>query len=107
MAKKKKIGSDEMEEVMGEISELFDGEVRVTCASDSEIAQYARYVDIVLEALDHSDAWVSDESTIGDFTCSNSDKLNQLVSILGVGPISESDRIVDVAERLSMYAYVD
>lgn len=73
------------------------------CAPQQRVARLDAYVQRVLDALGHPEAFVTDQSTLGDFYRAadpDSDaKLARVAERLGL-MLSFDDYIADVAERL-------
>jgi len=97
---------------------ISSGETKVVSAKQDETEMLRPYVMIVLEAVGHPEAWVSDESSVGDFrpvgfSRSNKEKqaplspvldtyqefVNSVAAKLGIG-INKGDYIIDIAMRL-------
>lgn len=86
------------------------GEMKITFAEQEEVELLRPYINRVLDAVGHPEAWVSDQSSIGDFRPIDfsSDNqsgdeyqkfVNDVAAILGIG-INKGDYIVDIAMRL-------
>lgn len=76
------------------------GDRRIIFADTAQVEELDPYVDQVLIALGHPDAWVSDESMIWDFGLTP-EEIDAVSERLGV-PVSKKDRIIEVAKRLQI-----
>jgi hypothetical protein len=75
------------------------GEIKVVYARSSRRETLRPWVQKVLEAVGHPEAFVTDESMIGDFFFSEPKKIEEVAKKLGVRATAR-DRVVDVASRL-------
>ena len=76
--------------------------ITIVSASKDNIELFQPYVVKVLDAIGHPEAWVTDESSIGDFLPLGKDYqefVNDVATNLGIG-INKGDFIVDIAMRL-------
>ena len=98
---------------------------RLQFASQDRISELWPYVQRVLEALGHPEAWVSDESTVGDFLewvgtgefdedgielaelAGEGEVLEDLHARLGLEEIEANDYIWEIARRLKDRARAD
>lgn len=71
---------------------------RIELASTVLVDTVESYIDLVLNALNHPEALVTDLSTIGHFGLDD-DERSAASSTLGV-PLSDADYIIEVAQRL-------
>ena len=69
----------------------------------SKVKQYSEYIDIVLDALGHPEAYVTDESTIWDFMLTK--KTIADMKLKFKVPVSNKDYIWKIAERLEKACY--
>jgi cupin superfamily acireductone dioxygenase involved in methionine salvage len=67
-------------------------------APTKKVEKYRKEIDIILEQLGHSEAYVTDESTIWDFSCSPK-KINRVSKQLGF-KIKDSMFLVEIAEKI-------
>lgn len=97
---------------------------RIEFASQDKINELCPYVQRVLEALGHPEAWVSDESTVGDFLewertgefdedgieltkpANEEEVLAKLRARLGLDDLEADDYIWEIARRLKEKAGV-
>ncbi len=75
---------------------------RIELASTVLVDTLESYVELVLNALDHPEALVTDLTTIGDFGLDDDERSAASVT-LGV-PLSDADYIYEVAQRLHAQA---
>lgn len=76
------------------------GEIKIEYAKSTRREILRPWVTRVLEAIGHPEAFVTDESKIGDFYNSwDTDKISELGKKLGVS-VSMRDYVVNVANKL-------
>lgn len=80
------------------------GEIKIEYAKSSRRETLRPWVAKVLAALEHPEAFVTDESSIGDFFSfpyekEDLDKIGEVSKSLGV-PVAMKDYVVDVANRI-------
>lgn len=73
-------------------------EKKISLAPQTNIEKLWPEVERILEAVDHPEALVTDESRIGDFPVDGEDA-EEIAEELGV-PVSPGDYIIVVAQRL-------
>lgn len=71
---------------------------KIVFASQEEIRELRPWIDEVLKAIGHPEAWVSDKSMVCDFFLEE-DELREVVVKLLV-PVEDDDYLIDVARRL-------
>jgi len=82
------------------------GRVEFTMASVDKVESLQDDIDTILEALDSSEALVTDESELMDFFCTFYEpeevekELDDLRDTLGVDIEDEFEKVVDIAARL-------
>jgi hypothetical protein len=69
---------------------------KIVFAPQDKIRELRPWVQSVLEAIGHPEAWVSDQSSVGDF-CLDDDELAEVSEILGV-PVEHKSYIHDLAQ---------
>lgn len=77
---------------------------KISLAENKETRTYKRFVDVVLDELDHPEALVTDESYVSDFICFMDSKrrkkiLERMSNRFGF-EINQYTRIIDVAKKL-------
>lgn len=76
-----------------------NGEIKVVYARSSRRETLRPWVQKVLEAIGHPEAFVTDESMVGDFFFSEPRKIEEVGRKLGVR-VTARDYVIDVASRL-------
>ena len=89
------------EEALAKIKQLASAG-RIDFSPSDGIEALEPYVDVVLEAVGHPRAWVSDRSCVGDFRPEgdSSEKYGALISERLGMIVASGDYVVDVARRL-------
>lgn len=96
---KKKLSDEEVQKALDGVK---TGETSVEFASQDLTIALDPYIEKVLDAIGHPEAWVSDMSSIGDLRpddCSYQEFVNDVAAKLGIG-INKGDYIIDIAMRL-------
>jgi hypothetical protein len=94
-----RITDEELEEIA---DVLGDGVREVMFPPQVQVDDLPQWVGLVLEAVGHPEAWVSDESMVGDFWIGDPDRQEQVdrvAEVLGI-EVSSGDYIHEVARRL-------
>ncbi|MHA2280153.1 MAG: hypothetical protein ACXAC5_04665 [Promethearchaeota archaeon] len=100
MSKGKKLSEEEIQEVLGGVR---SGKTKIEPAPQDEIEMLRPYVIRVLEALGHPEAWVSDLSSVWDFSPADEEGNREYIARVSVKlgfPINEKDYIIDLAMKL-------
>ena len=88
------------EEVKKRLDGIKTGKTKIVFAEQKKVEILKPYVDRVLEAIGHPEAWISDRSSIGDFRQGDYQEfVNDVAAKLGIG-INKGDYLVDIAMRL-------
>jgi hypothetical protein len=85
------------QEKLEEIQGLVRGK-KIVFAPQDKIRDLRPWVEQVLKAIGHPEAWVSNQSCVGDFG-PDDEEMAQIQEALGI-PVKGGDYIVDVAQRL-------
>ena len=83
---------------------IASGEIKITYAKSTRIETLRPWVAKVLAAVGHPEAFVTDESMIGDFAVCVADKAKEADKVskkLGV-PVKAMSYVMDVANRLRL-----
>lgn len=78
--------------------------MNIELADQDEVAQYQDVIDEILQAVDHSEALVTDESQLSDFNVIMDEEGDQeLIDLIynrfGI-EVEVTDRLVDIARRV-------
>lgn len=78
--------------------------MNIELADQDEVAQYQDVIDEILQAVDHSEALVTDESQLSDFNAIMDEEGDQeLIDLIynrfGI-EVEVTDRLVDIARRV-------
>jgi hypothetical protein len=80
--------------------------IQITCADREETQDLEMEIETVLEALGHEEAFVTDESELGDFFDifleyeEKGSAMEGIEKVLGIEITDEYEKIVDIAKRL-------
>ena len=95
-----KLTEEEIEEALRGIK---TGKTKVVSAKRDEIEMLRPYVIRVLKAVGHPEAWVSDLSSVCDFSPADKERNIEFIARASVKlgfPVNEKDYIIDLAMRL-------
>jgi hypothetical protein len=78
---------------------------RIEFAPQTKIAALGEWVDRALEALGHPEAWVSNQSSVGDFLSCAAKATERRAELRAISrrlgfPVKASDRVYELAVRL-------
>jgi hypothetical protein len=99
-----KVGRLSKEEIQKKLKDIRSGELRVMPVNrGSSILSLIPYVKKVLKALGHSKMWVSDSSTVWDFSPNDTRKNSEYIAKASIKLgfiVNNKDYIIDLAMRL-------
>lgn len=102
MSKGKKLSSEEIKE---KLKDIRSGKMKIVPADRDNVLSLSPYIMKVLEALGHPEAWVSDLSTVWDFSPGDTNGDSEFIARASVKlgfTINNKDYIIDLAQRLKM-----
>jgi len=102
MSKGKKLSPEEIKE---KLKDIRSGKMKIVPADRDNVLLLSPYIMKVLEALGHPEAWVSDLSTVWDFSPGDTKGDSEFIARASVKlgfTINNKDYIIDLAQRLKM-----
>ena len=91
------------------MADIRSGAKKITLASQDMVTKYDYQMQVVLGILDHNEALVTDESTVGDFVDSGEDavdvaRLAELSDIFNM-PVSLNTKLWELAKAICFEEY--
>jgi hypothetical protein len=96
------MGQNSLQDMSSKTMKKINKYSKIVSAPQDETTTLQPYIDLILGALGHPEAYVTDESTIWDFMPLEEDKDQRLFEISGLLglDVTTKDYLVDIARKL-------